>query len=106
MHVNVEIQLISQYNMIKRTIFYMAKMLISQLAKGEDYSCLNRTVTINILNFNYINRKGALFLVGWMLFLIISLFITKIITEKEVQINDKTNCKRYIVFRTKIRGGN
>lgn len=58
MHVNVEIQLINQYNMIKRTVFYMAKMLISQLAKGEDYSCLNRTVTINILNFNYLEDEN------------------------------------------------
>ena len=58
MNVNVEIQLINQYNMIKRTIFYMAKMLLSQLKKGEDYSCLNRTVTINILNFNYLEGKN------------------------------------------------
>ncbi|WP_160687602.1 Rpn family recombination-promoting nuclease/putative transposase [Clostridium sp. C2-6-12] len=58
MHVNVEIQLINQYNMIKRTIFYMAKMLISQLVKGEDYACLNKTVTINILNFNYLDDEN------------------------------------------------
>ena len=58
MHVNVEIQLINQYNMIKRTIFYMAKMLLSQLKKGEDYSCLNRTVTVNILNFNYLEGES------------------------------------------------
>ena len=66
MHVNVEIQLINQYNMIKRTIFYMSKMLLSQLKKGEDYFDLNRTVTINILNFNYLEsekfiKKYALF---------------------------------------------
>ncbi|AQR95980.1 PD-(D/E)XK nuclease family transposase [Clostridium saccharoperbutylacetonicum] len=58
MNVNVEIQLINQYNMIKRTIFYMSKMLLSQLKKGEDYSCLNRTVTINILNFNYLEDEN------------------------------------------------
>lgn len=66
MHVNVEIQLINQYNMIKRTIFYMAKMLLSQLKKGEDYSCLNRTVTINILNFNYL--EGENFIESYGLF--------------------------------------
>ncbi len=60
MSINVEIQLINQYNMIKRTIFYMSKMLLSQLKKGEDYSCLNRTVTINILNFNYLEVKVIL----------------------------------------------
>ena len=58
MHVNVEIQLINQYNMIKRTIFYMSKMLLSQLKKGENYSCLNRTITINILNFNYLEGES------------------------------------------------
>lgn len=54
MHVNIKIQLINQYNMIKRTIFYMSKLFLSQLRKGEDYSYLNKTVTINILNFNYL----------------------------------------------------
>lgn len=58
MSVNVEIQLINQYNMIKRTIFYMAKMLLNQLKKGEDYSCLNKTITINILNFNYLEGES------------------------------------------------
>ena len=66
MHVNVEIQLVNQYNMIKRTIFYMSKMLLSQLKKGEDYSDLNRTVTINILNFNYL--EGEKFIKYYSLF--------------------------------------
>ncbi len=58
MHINIEIQLMNQYNMIKRTIFYMSKMLLNQLKKGEDYSCLNRTVTINILNFDYLDGEN------------------------------------------------
>ncbi|WP_459481136.1 Rpn family recombination-promoting nuclease/putative transposase [Clostridium saccharoperbutylacetonicum] len=66
MNVNVEIQLINQYNMIKRTIFYMAKMLLSQLKKGEDYSFLNKTVTINILNFNYL--EGGNFIENYGVF--------------------------------------
>ena len=57
-HINVEIQLINQYNMIKRTLFYMTKMLLSQLKKGEDYSELNRTITINILNFDYLEDEN------------------------------------------------
>lgn len=44
----------------------MAKMLTSQLKKGEDYSYLNRTVTINILNFNYL--KGENFIKKYALF--------------------------------------
>ena len=56
--INIEIQLLNQYNMIKRTIFYMAKMLLNQLNKGENYSLLNRTVTINILNFDYLKDEN------------------------------------------------
>lgn len=52
--------------MIKRTIFYMSKMLLDQLKKGEDYSSLNRTVTINILNFNYL--EGEKFIKSYGLF--------------------------------------
>lgn len=44
--------------MIKRTVFYMSKMILSQLKKGEDYSNLNRTVNINILNFNYLEGEN------------------------------------------------
>jgi len=44
----------------------MSKMLISQLKKGEDYSCLNRTVTINILNFDYL--EGENFIKSYGLF--------------------------------------
>ncbi|AWK51275.1 transposase [Clostridium beijerinckii] len=57
-NINVEIQLINQYNMIKRTIFYLSKMILSQLKKGEDYSALSRTITINILNFNYLEEDN------------------------------------------------
>ena len=53
-HINVEIQLINQYNMIKRTIFYLSKMILKQLKKGDNYNELNKTITINILDFNYI----------------------------------------------------
>ena len=58
LNINVEIQLINQYNMIKRTIFYMSKMILKQLEKGDDYSLLNRTITINILNFNYLEDEN------------------------------------------------
>lgn len=44
----------------------MSKMLLSQLKKGEDYSNLNRTVTINILDFNYL--EGENFIKNYALF--------------------------------------
>ncbi|WP_434799503.1 Rpn family recombination-promoting nuclease/putative transposase [Terrisporobacter vanillatitrophus] len=47
-NINVEIQLINQYNMIKRTFYYMSKMLLKQLVKGDNYKDLNKTITINM----------------------------------------------------------
>lgn len=54
-HINVEIQLINRYNMINRTLFYWSRLYSSQIKKGENYKNLSRTITINILNFSYIN---------------------------------------------------
>ena len=54
-HINVEIQLINKYNMIERTLFYWSKMYMNQIKKGVDYSKLNKTITINILDFDYID---------------------------------------------------
>ena len=51
----VEIQLINKYNMIERTLFYWSKMYMNQIKKGVDYSKLNKTITINILDFDYID---------------------------------------------------
>jgi hypothetical protein len=38
-------------------------MILSQLNKGEDYSALSRTITINILNFNYLEEED--FINNW-----------------------------------------
>ncbi len=54
-HINVEIQLINRYNMINRTLFYWSRLYSNQIKKGENYKNLNKTITINILNFNYID---------------------------------------------------
>lgn len=56
-HINVEIQLINRYNMINRTLFYWSKLFSRQIKKGENYKNLNKTITINILNFNYIDSE-------------------------------------------------
>lgn len=56
-HINVEIQLINRYNMIKRTLFYWSRLYSNQIKKGENYKALNKTITINILNFNYIESE-------------------------------------------------
>ena len=56
--INIEIQLKNEYNMIKRSLYYLSKMYEEQLTSGEDYSQLNRTVCINILNFKYLKSKN------------------------------------------------
>ena len=55
--INIEIQLKNEYNMIKRSLYYLSKMYEEQLREGEDYSKLNRTVCINILNFKYLKTE-------------------------------------------------
>ena len=48
---NVEVQLIDYGNMIDRMLFYWAKQFSKTLNSGEDYSQLERTISIAILNF-------------------------------------------------------
>lgn len=54
--INIEIQLRNERNMIKRTLYYWSKVYEEQLEEGKNYSTLNRTVCINILNFNYLKN--------------------------------------------------
>lgn len=57
-HINVEMQLVNQYNMVKRTIYYLSKIIAKQLEKGDNYTKLNKTITINILDFNYLKGEN------------------------------------------------
>jgi predicted transposase/invertase (TIGR01784 family) len=52
--INIEIQLLDQYNMDQRTLFYWAKLFSGQIKEGELYKNLKKTFTINILDFNFI----------------------------------------------------
>lgn len=49
--INIEIQLLYQSAMPKRTLYYWAKKYCEQITAGQDYDALKRTITINILNF-------------------------------------------------------
>ncbi|MCK8816769.1 Rpn family recombination-promoting nuclease/putative transposase [Natroniella sulfidigena] len=55
--INIEIQLKNQYNMKRRTLYYWSKLFESQIKEGEAYEELQKTVTINILNFNYLKMN-------------------------------------------------
>ena len=53
-HINIEVQLVNRFNMDKRTLFYWSKIFSEQLKAGQPYDELKKTITINILDFNYI----------------------------------------------------
>lgn len=55
-HINIEIQMKNEYNMIQRTLYYWSKLYEGQLKKGDNCSKLSRTICINILNFSYLNN--------------------------------------------------
>jgi predicted transposase/invertase (TIGR01784 family) len=52
--INVEMQLINNHNMDKRILFYWSRIYSGQLKAGHGYSKLNKTVTISILDFEYL----------------------------------------------------
>jgi predicted transposase/invertase (TIGR01784 family) len=55
--VNVEVQLKDFHNMGKRTLFYWSREFMKGIEKGDDYAILPKVITINIVNFDYIDLK-------------------------------------------------
>lgn len=51
---NVEMQISEDYNFDKRAIFYWAKLVTEQLSEGMMFKELKKTISINILDFNFI----------------------------------------------------
>lgn len=56
-HINIEIQVKNEYNMIQRTLYYWSKMYSEQIQNRDNYSKLERSVCINILNFKYLKNE-------------------------------------------------
>ncbi|MBF8984832.1 Rpn family recombination-promoting nuclease/putative transposase [Lutibacter sp. B2] len=54
MQLDIEVQLTDQRNMDKRTLFYWGRLFNEGINKGQDYKDLSKVITINILDFNYI----------------------------------------------------
>ncbi len=50
-HIHVEIQIIPQYGMPERLLYYWARLFSSSLSKGERYDILPPTIMIAILNY-------------------------------------------------------
>lgn len=57
-HINIEIQVKNEYNMIKRSLYYWSKMFESQIVEGDNYNKLSKTVCINILDFKYLKNDN------------------------------------------------
>ncbi|MDR3597705.1 Rpn family recombination-promoting nuclease/putative transposase [Clostridium sp.] len=54
-HIDIEVQLTNQGNMDKRTLFYWGKLYLENIKKGEDYKKLEKVITINILDFEFLD---------------------------------------------------
>lgn len=55
--VNIEMQIVKQQNMEKRTLFYWSKLYTQGIHEGEMFHKLKKTITINLLDFNYFDTK-------------------------------------------------
>lgn len=57
---NVEMQISEDYHFDKRAIYYWAKLVTEQLSEGMMFKQLKKTISINILDFNFIpNRQDV-----------------------------------------------
>ncbi|SHK48195.1 Rpn family recombination-promoting nuclease/putative transposase [Tepidibacter formicigenes] len=52
--IDIEVQLTDEHNMEKRTLFYWSRLYSKELKKGQNYNKLNKVITINILDFKYL----------------------------------------------------
>jgi predicted transposase/invertase (TIGR01784 family) len=55
MQIDIEVQINNQKNMDKRTLFYWGKLFLEGIKQGDDYIKLSKVITINILDFDYLD---------------------------------------------------
>lgn len=55
--IDIEVQLVDQDNMDKRTLFYWGKLYLEGIKQGEDYRKLTKVITINLLDFKFLETK-------------------------------------------------
>lgn len=51
--INIEVQLLNEDNIIKRSQYYNGRLYVAGIGLGDDYKLLKKIISINILNFNY-----------------------------------------------------
>jgi predicted transposase/invertase (TIGR01784 family) len=54
---NIEMQIGEDLNFDKRSIYYWSKMVTEQLSEGMMFKQLNKTISINILDFNIVSSS-------------------------------------------------
>ena len=57
-NIDIEVQLTDQGNMDKRTLFYWGKMYLENINQGQDYTSLEKVITINILDFEFLGTEN------------------------------------------------
>ena len=57
-NIDIEVQLTDQGNMDKRTLFYWGKMYLENIKQGQDYTTLEKVITINILDFEFLGTES------------------------------------------------
>ena len=57
-NIDIEVQLTDQGNMDKRTLFYCGKMYLENIKQGQDYTSLEKVITINILDFEFLGTES------------------------------------------------
>ena len=55
---NIEMQILDQQYYAQRAMYYWARLYVSQLSSGINYDKLEKTIGINILNFNCLKEEG------------------------------------------------
>jgi predicted transposase/invertase (TIGR01784 family) len=55
MQIDIEVQISNHKNMDKRTLFYWGKLFLEGIKQGEDYLKLAKVITVNILDFDYLD---------------------------------------------------
>ena len=54
----IEMQVMDQNYFDSRTLYYWSRVYHSQLANGINYDCLEKTISINFLNFNCLDEEN------------------------------------------------
>jgi predicted transposase/invertase (TIGR01784 family) len=55
--VNIEVQIANKYDIEKKSLYYWGKTYVGQMRTGYKYKELQKTICINILNFDYIKSE-------------------------------------------------